>query len=64
MNFVTKDEVTICSENSEDEPNDPHWTVTPTKIIRPEITTQVVNNSTTQDPKESDINVIKGNFKI
>ena len=33
MNFVTKDGVTICSENSEDEPNDPHRTVTPTKII-------------------------------
>ena len=59
-NFVTEDEVTICSENSEDEPNDPHRTVTPTKIIGPEITTQVVNKSTTQDPKESDINVIKG----
>ena len=39
MNFVTEDEVTICSENSEDEPNDPHRTVTSTKIIGPEITT-------------------------
>ena len=63
MNFVTEDEVTICSENSEDEPNDPHRTVTPTKIIGPEITTQVVNKSTTQDPKESDINVIKGQLQ-
>ena len=63
MNFVTEDEVTICSENSEDEPNDPRRTVTPTKIIGPEITTQVVNKSTTQDRKESDINVIKGQFQ-
>ena len=63
MNFVTEDEVTICSENSEDEPNDPHRTVTPTKIIGPEITTQVVNKSTTEDPKESDINVIKGQLQ-
>ena len=55
--------MTICSENSEDEPNDPHRTVTPTKIIGPEITTQVVNKSTTQDPKESDINVIKGQLQ-
>ena len=38
-------------------------TVTPTKIIRPEITAQVVNNSTTEDPKESDINVIKGQLQ-
>ena len=59
MNFVTEDEVTVCSENSEDEPNGPHRTVTSTKIIGPEITIQVVNNSTTQDPKESDFNVIK-----
>ena len=63
MNFVTEDEVTICSENSEDEPNDPHRSITPTKIIGPEITTQVVNKSTTQDPKESDINVIKGQLQ-
>ena len=63
MNFVTEDEVTIYSGNSEDEPNDPHRTVTPTKIIGPEITTQVVNKSTTQDPKESDINVIKGQLQ-
>ena len=55
--------MTICSENAEDEPNDPHRTVTPTKIIGPEITTQVVNKSTTQDPKESDINVIKGQLQ-
>ena len=38
-------------------------TVTPTKIIRPEITAQVVNKSTTEDPKESDINVIKGQLQ-
>ena len=63
MNFVTEDEVTICSENAEDEPNDPHRTVTPTKIIGPEITTQFVNKSITQDPKESDINVIKGQLQ-
>ena len=59
MNFVTENEVIIYSENSEDESNDPHRTATPTKIIGPEITTQVVNMSTTQDPKESDINVTK-----
>ena len=63
MNFVTEDEVIIYSENSEDESNDPHRTATPTKIIGPEITTQVVNKSTTQDPKESDINVIKGQLQ-
>ena len=51
------------SENSEVEPNDPHRTVTPTKIIGPDITTQVVNKSTTQDSKESDINVIKGQLQ-
>ena len=55
--------MTICSENSEDEPNDPHRTVTPTKIIGPEITTQVENKSTTVDPKESDINVIKAQLQ-
>ena len=59
MNFVTEDEVIIYSENSEDESNDPHRTAAPTKIIGPEITTQVVNKSTTQEPKESDINVTK-----
>ena len=32
----------------------------PLRFIGPGITTQVVNKSTTQDPKESDINVIKG----
>ena len=63
MNFVTEDEVIICSENSEDEPNDSQRTVTPTKIIGPEITTQVVNKSTTEYPKESDINVIKGQLQ-
>ena len=63
MNFVTEDEVTICSENSEDELNVPRRTVTPTNIIGPEITTQVVNKSITEDPKESDINVIKGQLQ-
>ena len=63
MNFVTQDEVTTCSENSEDEPNDPYRTVTPTKIIVTEITAQVVNKSATEDPKESDINVIKGQLQ-
>ena len=63
MNFVTENEVIIYSENSEDEPNDPHRTATPTKIIGLEITSQVVNKSTTQDPKESDINVIKGQLQ-
>ena len=53
----------IYSENSEDEPNDSHRTATPNKIIGPEITTQVVNKNTTQDPKESDINVIKGQLQ-
>ena len=59
MNFVTEDEVIIYSENSEDESNDPHRTATSPKIIRPEITTQVVNMNTTQEPQESDINVAK-----
>ena len=63
MNPVTEDEVTICPENPEDEPNDPHRTVTPTKTIRPQITTQAANKSTTEDPKESDINVIKGQLQ-
>ena len=59
MNFVTKNEMTICSENFEDESNDPHRTATSPKIIGPEITTQVENMSTTQVPKESDINLAK-----
>ena len=63
MNPVTEDEVTICPENPEDEPNNPHRTVTPTKTIRPQITTQTANKSTTEDPKESDINVIKGQLQ-
>ena len=63
MNFVAEDEVIIYSENSEDEPKNPHRTATPTKNIGPEISTQVVNKSTTQDPKESDINVIKGQLQ-
>ena len=63
MNFVTKDEVIIYSENSEHESNDPHWTATSPKIIEPEITTQVVNMSTTQEPKESDINVTKAQLQ-
>ena len=63
MNFVTEDEVIIYSENSEDESNDSHWTARPTKIIRSEITTQVVNMSNTQEPKEPDINVTKGQLQ-
>ena len=47
MNFVTEDEVTIYSENSEDESNGPHRTATSPKIIGPEITTQAENMSTT-----------------
>ena len=35
----------------------------PLRFIGPGITTQVVNKSTTQDPKESDINVIKGQLQ-
>ena len=54
----------IYSGNSEDESNDPHRTATSPKIIRPEITTQVVNMSTNQEPQESGINVTKCNFKI
>ena len=63
INFVTEDEVIIYSENSEDEPNDPYRTATPAKIIGLEITTQVVKKSTTQEPKESDINVTKGELQ-
>ena len=59
MNFVTEDEVIIYSENSEDESNDPHRTATSPKIIRPEISTEVVNMSTPPEPQESDINVNK-----
>ena len=57
--MATDDEVITYSENSENESNDPHRTATSPKIIRPEITTQVVNMSTTQEPQESDINVTK-----
>ena len=65
MNSVTEDEVIIYSENSEYESSNPHRTATPTKIIGPEITiTQVVIMSTTQEPKQSDINVTRCNFKI
>ena len=63
MNFVTKDEVNICSENYEDESNDPHRTATSPEIITPENTTPVVNISTTQEPQESDINVTKAQFE-
>ena len=49
----------IYSENSEDESNDPHITATSPKIIRSEITTEVVNMNTTQEPQESDINGTK-----
>ena len=51
MTFATEDEVIIYSENSEDESNDPHRTATSPKINTPEITTPVVNISTTQDPQ-------------
>ena len=59
MKFVTEDEVTICSENSEDECNDPHRTATFPKIIGLEINTQPVHTSTSQERNESDINVTK-----
>ena len=49
----------IYSENSEDESNDAHRTATSPKIIGTEITMQVVNMSTTQERKESDINFTK-----
>ena len=63
MNFETKDEVTMYSENSENESNDPHRTATSPKIIGPEITAEAVNMSTTQEPKESDINVTKAQLQ-
>ena len=47
MNFATEDKVIIYSENSEDESNDPDTTATSLKINTPEITTPVVNISTT-----------------
>ena len=47
MNFATEDEVVIYSENSEDESNDPDTTATSLTINTPEITTPVVNISTT-----------------
>ena len=59
MYFVTDDKVIIYSEDSEDEANDPHKTATSPKIARPEITIQVVNRSTAQEPQESDFNVTK-----
>ena len=59
MYFVTDDKVIIYSEDSEDESNDPHKTATSPKITRPEITFQVVNRSTAQEPQESDFNVTK-----
>ena len=59
MNCATENEAIIYSENSEDESNDPHRTATSLKINTPEITTPVMNISTTQDPQESDINVTK-----
>ena len=64
MNFVTKDEVIIYSENSEDESNDPHKTATPHKIIGPEITTQVANMITTQEQKNMTLMLPRCNFKI
>ena len=59
MNFATEDEVNIYSKNSEDESNDAHRTATSPKINAPEITTPVVNISTTQDLQEFAINVTK-----
>ena len=53
----------IYSENSEDESNDPHRTATYPKINTPEITTPVVNISTTQDPQEAGINVTKAQLQ-
>ena len=47
MNFATEDEVIMYSENFEYESNDPHRTATSLKINTPEITTPVVNISTT-----------------
>ena len=63
MNFVTEDEVIIFSENSEDESNDPHRAATSPKIIRLEITVQVVNMSTTKEQQETDINVMNMQFQ-
>ena len=62
MNFATKDEVIIYSENSEDESNDPQRNAASPKINTPEITTPVIN--TTQQPQESGINVTKAQIKI
>ena len=47
----------MSSENSEDESNDSHRTATSPKIITHEITTQVVNISTTPEPQIFAINV-------
>ena len=63
MNFATEDEVIIYSENSEDESNDPDTTATSLKINTPEITTPVVNISTTEDPQDSGINVTKAQLQ-
>ena len=56
----------IYSENSQDESNNPHRTATYRKIITrnyEQITTPVVNIGTTEEPQESDINVIKGQLQ-
>ena len=63
MNFVTEDEANIYLENFEDESNNPHRTDTSSKIITPEITTRVVNISTTQELQESEINVTKAQLQ-
>ena len=63
MNFVAEDKVIIFSENSEDESNDPHRAATSLKVIRFEITIQVLNMGTTKEPQESDINVTKMQFQ-
>ena len=47
----------VYSEYSEDESNDPHRTATSPKVIRPEITTQVVKMSAI--PQDPDTNVTK-----
>ena len=63
MKFVTKDELNIYWENSEDESKNPRRTATSPKIIIPKITTPVVNISTTQEPEKSAINITEGQLQ-
>lgn len=49
LNFVTEDEANIYSENFKGESNEPHRTVTSSKIIILEITTLVVIISATSE---------------